>query len=200
MQRFEKTWLMEMPFSMIGTKFSPFDGTVDLIRNYIQKGSKPQDLGNGLWKIVISSGVTHYYWMEENKKPTIALSMTKFGDRYAIESVGKAPGSKVHASDFYWQILDHLPGGMLLSDDMMTKDGIRLWKRFLTQGLNIMVYNPADTKGYESINSLEELEKYFGKEYEDHRFVLSKDKAIHESVVSQFQLLRAYNLGNNIKE
>lgn len=198
-QRFEKAWLFEMPMAM-RSRYNPTNRLIGLINNYIQKGNEVEDLGENLWRIVLPSGDTQYYWKEEDDYPMIAVSLTKFGDRYAVQEVGKNPNSKFFATDFYWQILDHLPGGLLLSDSELTRDGIQLWRRMFNMGLNIMAYDPKDTKGYESINSEEEFEKFFDRDFEDYRFVLSKDKLIHESIISQFQLLRTYKLGTNIKE
>jgi len=172
-----------------------------VIEANIENGHQPNNLGNNLFNLIIDQ-FEIYYWVSINSQIKIAARMSRFKNGLSVEIVGKEPGYEQFASEFYQSILLTIPGSLLFSGSLLSKEGLSVWKRLLNSGNVIMVYDPDNTKNFQKLNTVDDLQKFLGntENYEKYRYVLSKNQTVQETIISEFNLLRAYKLTFNIKE
>lgn len=200
-QRFNESWIFEMPRYTGPSGHNPFSDLKTVITANIENGHSPQKQGNNLFRLVIDSSEL-YYWISDNSQMKIVARLSKFKNGLAIELVGKEAGAGQYASEFYQSILSTISGSLLFSGALLSLEGLSVWERLLSSGDTIMVFDPNNTKIFQKLNTVDELKIFLGntENYENYRFVLSKNSIAQESILSDFNLLRAYKLTFNIKD
>jgi len=200
-QRFNESWIFEMPRYTGPSGHNPFSDLKTVIEANIENGHQPNNLGNNLFNLIIDQ-FEIYYWVSINSQIKIAARMSRFKNGLSVEIVGKEPGYEQFASEFYQSILLTIPGSLLFSGSLLSKEGLSVWKRLLNSGNVIMVYDPDNTKNFQKLNTVDDLQKFLGntENYEKYRYVLSKNQTVQETIISELNLLRAYKLTFNIKE
>lgn len=201
LQRFDESWIFEMPQGTGKSGHNPYPELLLVVKSNIDNGATPENLGNGLFRLIIDHDDV-YFWIENSGQIEIIARLSQFTKGLAIELIGKKPGANAYASDFYKSILKSIPGSLLFSGNLLSDEGLFVWSRLLNSGVTIMVYDPANTQSFQNIADSDELKKFIGstENYQQYRFVLSANKQIHETVKSEFELLRAYKLTFNIKD
>lgn len=160
---FNESWLAEMPMGTgkMGNNF--YNNVVSSIRDFITHGVEPSDLGNGFKKI--QGQQVAYYWHEHNGTITIAAEFSVKPQALIVNGVAKNPSTNttVHATELYDLVLkDNHKSIKLMSDDKLSDDGYKLWKRLLQMGHAISVYdnhNPGQT--LQTLKSVEDMEQFF---------------------------------------
>lgn len=199
----EKILLTEMP--RFTGKSVGDNNYIFLIKNKKDNevlGNEIQFLPNGL-RVMYFENPNHeddtaLIWLGDEDDIPIIASLNLLNKFPAIQSVGKQTGSSIYASDFYMKIVDTF-GKLLFSGELVSSDAVKMWKNMVKRGLNIFVYDPANSTKYESISDPDLLDKYIGstKEYENYRFVLSKNATITESIIQLFEMYRMHYLINH---
>lgn len=200
-QRFNESWIFEMPRSTGPSGHNPFTDLKSAIESNLSSGYREENIGNNLSRLTIDPGEI-YYWITINGEMKIAARLSNFKKGLAIELVGKDTGSNVFASDFYKEILKTISGSLLFSGNLLSDEGFSVWERLLNTGNNITVYDPTNTKNFQKVNTVDQLKNFLGNtpDYEKYRYVLSTNKNIQEAIFSEFNLLRAYKLTFNIRD
>jgi len=198
-ERFNENWVFEIPQYTGKSGNNPYDTLVYALRVNIDSGSKPENLGNGLHRLIVDNQDI-YYWMEINDNVDIIVAMKVFRRGLAVNLIGKRNGATTYASDFYQNILNSITGSLLFSGDQLSDEGFKVWERLLNYGRTIMVYDPSNTDHYKKLNTVQELKDYLGSEenYKKYRYVLSENVRKQAPPHSDFELLRAYKLTFNI--
>lgn len=136
------------------------------------------DLGNGLKKAESNNDV--YYWYEISNVILLAAYFAKHPRALEVRSVTKNPGvtdKSIYATDLYTLALKDY-GDIVVSDKIMSVQGLNVWKRLLEKGHKILAYDMSDTGvGPFKIDTVNDLEKYFGNdnEFSNYRYVLHED-------------------------
>lgn len=191
--RFKKEWLFESPLSTGPSGHDPYNDLVMAIKTNIQSGNIPDDIGNGLKKLEMVTQVT--YWLEHNNTVEIIAQFEKKANGLYVELIGKRAGSAVYASNFYEMILSNA-GRLIFSGDILSDQGLGIWKQLFKDGKKLFVYDMSDTNNNKTIDSEQELQSYMNDE--KYRFVLSESLKQHSLVTTSFDLLRTYNLTFNL--
>lgn len=200
-QRFNESWIFEMPRSTGPSGHNPFLDLKSAIESNLSLGYQEEKLGNNLSRLTIDPSEI-YYWATVKDEMKIAARLSNFKKGLAIELVGKNTGSDIFASDFYQTILKTIPGSLLFGGNLLSDEGFAVWEKLLNTENTIMVYDPTNTKNFQKVNTAEQLKNFLGStpDYEKYRYVLSNNTNIQEAVFSEFNLLRAYKLTFNIKD
>lgn len=137
------------------------------------------ELGDGLRKIEGMEVV--YYWYENDKgEMLLAVSLEKVKYGVQITSIGKfTKKSKPFASDLYLAILHdrkNITGNVgqinLLSDKQLSQEGLSIWKRLLTDGHTIFVFDNSQKQAspnFIEITTVNEMVKFFKEQDRDFR-------------------------------
>lgn len=159
-------------------------------------GNHGQKLLNNLWMIYCDNNNV-IVWVEEKGEIQIIAALKLFNDLPAINTIGKRKGSTVFASEFYLKIIENF-GKLLFSGHLVSTEAINMWKNMVRRGMNIFVYVPANPKKYVKITDPDELDTYVGSSanYENYRFVLSKNETIAESISHIFEMYRIQKIVN----
>jgi hypothetical protein len=151
-------------------------------------GNYGKKLPNNLWMIYCDANNV-LVWVEENKVIQIIAALKLFNNMPSINTIGKLKGSAIYASDFYLKIIEVF-GQLLLSGHLVSDDAITMWKNMVRRGLNVFIYDPTQIRKYVKITDPDDLDTYIGSSdnYENYRFVLSKNNTIAESIVHIFEM------------
>ena len=195
---FIETWLTEMPQGL--GSFSTFDQIEYSINDRIKSGSKVIDVSQNTKKIIGQQVI--YYWVEIKAEITIGVELRIRPQGLVVSVVGKNPkyvGKSPYASDLYNLILtDSGKSIRLISDDSLSDEGYAIWKRLLQQGHKISVYDrSAPGKTFTTLDSIEDMNKYFGMNNTDFRryqYVLSKSGEVLAETRSYFNTRRMREL------
>lgn len=193
---FYESWLSEMPENLGNVEL------FDMIQYRIKERSKYTntiDLGNGYKKII--GNQTSYYWYESNNEIIIGIELSMKPQTVIVNAVAKNSKYKnkpPYATDLYKKILDDNHNIRVMSDIYLSNNSINVWKRLIDDGVNVSVYdNKNPGQSFKKINSVEELEKYIGKddtEFQRFQFVLTSTTNILGEVVSIFNTRRMREL------
>lgn len=175
---FDESWLTEMPMGVgeVGNEF--FYTLLSTIREFMDAGLPIVDLGNGYKRM--AGETIAFYWYEENNTIIIAIELSIKKQSLVVNRVGRNPDTqrKIHASDLYDVVLkDNYKALRLMSDDQLSDNGYKLWKRLLSQGKHITVYdshNPGSTM--QTLNSIADMDEFFKHHAQDFKrwqYVLS---------------------------
>jgi hypothetical protein len=190
----EQVYLQEMPrYTGLPAGVSNYDFLVDAKIENEKIGNFGIKLPNGLY--VMDFGKFVYVWLGDGENPQIIALLVSFNNVPSVQTVGKLPGSSVYTSDFYMKIIDTFDK-LLFSGHAVSDDAIKLWKNMVSRGMNVFVYDPSKFSKYTKVTSPDELDQYIGleKEYENYRFVLSKNEVITESIIHIFNMYRMSQL------
>lgn len=195
---FIETWLAEMPQGL--GSFQTFDQVEYAIKDRIKSGSKVIDVDSKTKKIVGQQ--IAYYWVESNKEILLGVELQIRPQGMVVSVTGKNPkykGNPPYASDLYNLILyDSGKSIRLISDDSLSDEGYEIWKRLFRQGNKISVYNREEPgKTFTTLDSIEDMNKYFGKDNTDFRkyqYVLSNSGEVLAETRSYFNTRRMREL------
>ena len=112
----------------------------------------PEKVKTGLYRIV-GQQLVYYWYGEADDDIIIGTEMYRSPQALTVNITAKNPAHKNHgpyASDLYLDIL-HTGGTplRLMSDESLSDEGLKIWKRLLSQKCNIIVYdknNPGQSK------------------------------------------------------
>lgn len=191
--RFTREWLFESPLSTGHSAYNPYPDLLAAIQTNVRSGNTPRDIGNGLRKLEANNQAT--YWLDNGESVEIIAQFEKAENGLYVELVGKRPGSSVYASDFYEMVLLD-SGRLIFSGDLISDQGLGIWKQLLKNGRKLFVYDTSDPSNNKTLDDEEELESYTNDRR--YRFVLSESVKQHSIVTTSFDLLRTYNLTFNL--
>ena len=155
---FNDTWLCEMP-SGLGS-FETWDMLEYNIRERINHGSKVTKLSDNLFKI---QGIqTSYYWFGSENTVILGTELRIKPDGLVVNITGKNPkyrGREPFASDLYNAVLNDTHRSIrLLSDDQLSDEGYGIWKKLVSLGHKVSVYDKKEPgKTFKTFNSPEEM-------------------------------------------
>jgi hypothetical protein len=191
-QNFKNTWLYEMPSG--NGVFETFDTLEASIRDFVKHGIKPEILGDSLNRIV--SGDINFYWYSDGEAITLASELHTKPEGLVVSLTGKNEdykGKPPFASNLYSAILKHTDKSIrILSDKQLSDEGLNLWKKMLSQGHKISVYdNREPGKTFQSFENEDELNLYFKNNdinYERYQYILSENILDYCTVRASFRL------------
>jgi hypothetical protein len=178
-ENFENSWINESPY---GIKEIPtYKSLSEQIKDLIDNGMTPVDIGNGLMKIDMSQLV--YYWYQSNDgKIILGVGLEKKPQALEVFITGKSPDiyGEPYASELYKNILKNTNKSVRLrSDQTMSEDGKKIWKRLIDDGVNVSIYdaqNPGQT--FNTFTNPSQIDHYFSyndSDFKRYRYVLSDD-------------------------
>lgn len=197
---FTETWLSEMPMGS-GT-FSTYDGLKQDVINLINSGVRITNLGNDIQTFIGSQVAYFWYRNPQNDEPILITQLDIKPQALVVSMTGKNPKYKnrpPYASDLYNTILDSTGRSIrLMSDETLSDEGYDLWKRLLTQGHKISVYDrehPGQTMI--TIDTLDDMEKYFktgDTSFKRYQYVISESGESLVETTSHFNTRRMREL------
>ena len=96
-------------------------------------------VGKNAKKLELSSVV--YYWIEDSQGPVLIGEFSKNQNLLVVNAVGKRSNTNnVWASDLYSLVLSDIDGS-IVSDVTLTDKGLNIWRRLLSAGYPISVYD-----------------------------------------------------------
>lgn len=191
---FNKTWLMEAPEGQ--GSFETFDALEYNIRDRLKSGSAAIALdGKDLFKI--DGQQVKYYWYEHDGRILLGAELSVRPQGLVVNRVGKSPmkgHTRPHASDLYLAILKDNDQSLLFSDTQMSDDGLSLWKRLVTNGYPVSVYDrAAPGKSFKTFTDPSELDEFFkddDRDYRRYQYVLSSPGDVLAETRSHFNTRR----------
>ncbi len=188
---FKSTWLFESPMYTRSSGYNTYDDLVYGLKLNIDHGVTPVSVGDHLMTLPLDDH-SLFCWHGNEEIINIICILHKFNKGYSIGLVGKSNKSPIYASDFYELILNKLDTDLLFSGDILNDDSIKIWDRLLSNGKNIFVYDPTNSKNFKKLSSPVELKDFLGNEdFKKFRYVLTNHSHIIES---SFVINRAYML------
>jgi hypothetical protein len=177
---FYESWLQEMP-QRISAR-NDFPGLLNNLEEFISIFGKEQVTEN-IFKSESES--TLYIFGRVSDKVSIITYMEKTQQSVKIMNTQKNQefkGVKPSAVDLYLTALDIVKPRSLMftSDNQMTDRGLEIWKKLMSVGKHISVYDVTNkSRSGQTLIQLrtpEELEKYFRDDYtgQHYRYVLSE--------------------------
>ena len=177
---FNLTWLVESPVG-IGD-FPAYDGLCSNIRGAITYGYPITTLPNNLKKI--EEGNLLYYWYGTKDNILLGSELHVRDQGLVVSITGKKPElakNPPYASDLYLAILQDTNRAIrLLSDEQLSNDGFKLWKRLYDGGACVAVYdNKEKTAGqsFKLLPTLKDFNQYFSEHdssYARYQYVIMK--------------------------
>jgi hypothetical protein len=174
---FSSSFLSEMPEGIGSTELS--DKIESFIANFKQSGQYPViNLANGLNKI--EGQQTVFYWFEKNGEFQLGAELEKTPYALVVRTVGKKiKGQPPYASDLYAAIVNDRSGTIrLMSDSQLSDEGLSLWKRMLTLGYKVGVYDKENPgKSFTLLKTDSELDSFFkndDRNYRRYQYVISE--------------------------
>lgn len=196
-QDFILTWLSEAPMG-VGNIGASFEQLVYSIRDRIEFGGKVVSLGNGYFKL--EGEQVKYYWYGSKDNILAATELQVHSQGLKVNLTGKQNSNQPpYMSDMYDMILrDNKQSIRLVSDDQLSDDGFKLWKRLLNLGHKISVYdreNPGlSFKSFTNISDLEQYFKLHDQKFTRYQFVLSESIEVLGETRSYFNTRRMREL------
>ena len=190
---FNKTWLMESPEGQ--GSFETFDALEYNIRDRIKAGSPVISLSKDLFKI--DGQQVKYYWYAYEGRILLGAELAVRPQGLLVNLVGKS-SLKGHtwpyASDLYLAILKDNDKSLLFSDTQMSTDGLRIWKRLVSKGYPVSVYDRNEPgKSFRTFTDPTELEEFFkddDRDYRRYQYVLSSPGDVLAETRSYFNTRR----------
>ena len=194
---FNEYWLFESPMATGHSVHNPYDDLVYAIKENVQNGQQIINVSPLLKKLVLNNLVI--YWIENNNIIDIVAEFKKVPNGLYVEVIGKRQGSSTYACDFYKMVLQD-SGKLIFSGDVLSDQGFGIWKQLINSGSKLFVYNTDNALDRATVESEEELLKYFqgSVDYKKYRFVLSDSLKEHTAVKTSFELLRTYILTHGV--
>jgi hypothetical protein len=192
---FNETWLSEMPMGL--GSFETYDALEYNIKDLLDNGISPKDLGNGVKKIELSQ--TLFYWYEDKNIIILGTELVKKQQGLIVRLTGKNPkyrGKPPYASDLYQLILqDNKTRSLrLMSDESLIDEGKQIWDRLFSMGLNVSVYDrDYPGKTFKTFKTKQEMDKYFkldDTDFKRYQYVLSETGEMLAETRSYFNTRR----------
>ena len=173
---FNETWLAEMPVRL-GEFGDLFDYISKSVSEWKQSGKSVEKLPNNLFRL--QGNMLAYYWLGTKDEMFVVAELEKKAQVYAVTMVGKNPKYKnigPYAADLYKEIVGNVPLSLLFSDAQISDDGIKLWKRLISDpNYVVSVYNVRNPgASFTQINTPDDIAQYMDN-YQ-LRFILSHAK------------------------
>jgi len=160
---FNETWLVEMPMGL--GVFSTFDGLRQDIRNLIDSGAIVKNLSDDI-RSYVGSQVAYFWYVDSDENPILITQLDIKPQALVVSMTGKNSkykGRPPFTTDLYNAILDSTGRSIrLMSDISLSDEGYDVWKRLLSYGHSISVYdiqNPGQT--IQTLKSEEDMDQYF---------------------------------------
>lgn len=183
---FEEQWLYELPQRIAPTDL--FQQLHYSINDLISHQVPVIGVGKNAKKLELSSVV--YYWIEDSQGPVLIGEFSKNQNLLVVNAVGKRSNTNnVWASDLYSLVLSDIDGS-IVSDVTLTDKGLNIWRRLLSAGYPISVYDKtAPGASHILIKTVNDFDQYFSNnpEYRKYRFIVSKN--INEAIEVRAQFL-----------
>lgn len=204
-QDFIDSWLTEMPVGVgkIGHGFfspAPRDATPRIYfstTGLIMFEVDPEQLPNGYKRIIGSQ--TAFYWHETDGEIDIACELSVAPQSLTVNAIGKPAESKMHASDLYNVVLQNTNVSIrFMSDKKLSDSGYDLWKRLLSIGHTVSVYDSsAPGNSLITMKTVDDLDRFYragDNSYERYQFVLSESGMMLAETRSFFNTRRMREL------
>ena len=196
-QDFIDSWLTEMPVGVgkIGHGF--FSVIKHNVLDFIENGITPKQLPNGYKRIIGSQ--TAFYWHETDGDIDIACELSVAPQSLTVNAIGKPAESKMHASDLYNVVLQNTNVSIrFMSDKKLSDSGYDLWKRLLSMGHTVSVYDSsAPGNSLITMKTVDDLDRFYragDNSYERYQFVLSESGMMLAETRSFFNTRRMREL------
>ena len=194
---FIKTWLTEMPQGI--PSMALFNELQHAIKERIKLGSEVIDLGNNLRKIMGQQIV--FYWYEKDGVILLCAELEIRPQGLIVDGVAKNPdiSGSPYATDLYSAILNDSGKAIkLIGDGKMTSDGLQIWKKLLSMGHVIGVYDQDHPgQSFTILSSETDLDRFFSMDdidFQKYRFVLSESNEMIAETNSYFTTRRMREL------
>lgn len=191
--QFIESWLGEMPE---GTPhLDSYPNLLYAIQERMQLGQMPQEIKPGLYKL--PGQQVNYYWYGSPTQIDLAAEVDRTPQSLVLTLLGKNPQLKTgapYASDLYVSIVEDSDLSLLVSDEKLSDEGLKVWKRLVQQGYGVTVFDkhqPGATR--ETFTSPDQLDQFFKKgdaQFRRYRYVLSKPREQLWETVSVFNTRR----------
>jgi len=197
---FVDTWLSEMPMGIPSQNYYP--SLMHNIKERIDAGLTRENVKSNLYRIVGPSIV--HYWYEENNHIILGSEMDRKPQALVVNFTAKDPdlsktmpnlSGKYYASNLYLDIVNtsHTPI-RLQSDQSLSDEGMKIWKRLLSNGHKIVVYDTISPgANREVVSDLDHLMKYFSHgdpNFKKYQYALVKSGEILAETISMFNTRR----------
>jgi hypothetical protein len=192
---FWESWLLEMPMGIATQNFYPT--LVHNIQERIENGLKPELVKPGLYRLV-GPQVVHYWYGDNENSIILGSELTRRPQALTVSFTGKDPALKnkpPYASDLYQEILASSGTPLrLMSDTALSDAGLKIWKRLLTNGCKILVYdreNPGQSR--ELVKTIKDLERYFAHgdpDFKRYQYVLVSNSEMLAETTAVFNTRR----------
>lgn len=200
-EEFVRSWiLLEAPEGF--GQFETFDQVSYSIKDLLKHGAKPVALADGTKKLALGDS-TFWYWREVDDKVVLGVELVKKDQNLTVTVVGKDPklrGRGPYASDLYATILADVKDRALrlTSDQTLSDEGLKLWKRLLKQGYKISVYdNEQPGQSFKQLDTEQELSKFFSNDdrtFRRYQYVVTESADVMLLVRARFNSRRTREL------
>ena len=197
---FNDTWLTEMPMGL--GAFATYDGLRQDIQNLVNSGVQVSDMGNNLRSYVGNQVAYFWYVNPQTEEPILITQLDIKPQALVVSMTGKSPkykGKPPYASDLYNVILNSTGRSIrLMSDETLSDEGYDIWKRLLSQGNKVSVYDkehPGQTMI--TVDTLDDMEKYFktgDSLFKRYQYVISESGECLAETKSHFNTRRMREL------
>ena len=199
---FYKAYLQEMPQKVLSG--NNFESQLEILRENLRNDNNVETIGANVHKLRMRDLITYWVGSKDASIVSLIVDVEVFLKYCKVVYPSKNPtipkGSPPYASDLYVLIAKDVAIGNLIftSDSVISDDAERLWKRLVSTGSKVSVYNK-ELPQYNlfRVNSEEELEKYIGGfDKRKYLFVLSENETTQLGVIHSFNLMEMKRLAN----
>jgi len=191
---FNESWISETPMGVGGYPglYQTIVTDMSDIQNYGRAATT--DMGNGYYKLTGTSSV--FYWRENDSIIEIIMSLTPKPHALVVTGIAKNPNytGNTYATDLYRVALSDSGKSLrFTSDDMMTSDGIKVWKRLVTDGFKVSIYDKNNPSELIQITNPSELESYFKpneRSFARWQYVLSESHEKSADIWYNFRVMK----------
>lgn len=181
-----------------------FEAHVEMLRENLRYNAEVDQLSTNVFKT--TNGAQTTYWIGDAKAASVSIIVdtTIHANFRKVELTSKNPnipvGSKPFASDLYMIIKDDSTTDNLVftSDEFLSNDGERLWKRLVSNGGIVSVYDTSSNQYVlTSIHHKNELSNYLGDTNKrKYLFVLSESIQEARGAVHSFAIMELKRKAN----
>ena len=196
---FYTMFLAEMPVRLNGN--NDFSVQLEMIRENLQYNPEVDEIRPGICKTQNDDQYT--YWVGDPTAQKVYLIVDVIIEhKFAkIKLVSKNPdlsaGSQPYASDLYMIIQDDLGSNIALrSDKFLSSDGEKIWRRLVSNGRHIGVFDSSSGKYILTrIETADQLSSYIGGfDKENYVFVISETLQKFAGLNHSFKILEIKRL------
>ena len=195
-------FLLESPQRVQGA--NSFEYQKDMILSNIRNGLDVHLVANAIYKLDSGNGqITYWIGNDTGSNISIIVDTIVNGRFCKVSLTSKNPsmakGTAPYASDLYLAIKSDIVNKSLTftSDNILSDDAERLWKRLSTNGNTLSVYDSANKQYVMSpIQSSNDLDRYISNDTskKQYIFTLSENKSYQSGLIHGFKLLEIKRL------